>query len=406
MIKKLKIKFILNSMLLVGLVIVTIFSSLCFFIYAMEETKLTEALNDNINDVLMVLPSLPSKPNEPDTLVYDVSLVILVDHDGNVSGSTPTSLNTLTVKRIAQDTMRSDKARGRIRYLNLSYLKVNIEQGTLISVISREHLNARVRESSLQSAVAAFLSLLLFLYISKRLADMSIAPIEEAWKQQKQFLADASHDLKTPLTVILANNNIIVSHKEETVQSQMKWIESTSEEAGRMSDLVNNMLELAKGEEAKEELKFGEVDLAEVLENAILQFEVVAFERNITIDSSIQRNIIVKTHRPTFYKILEILFDNAIKYSNENGKISVSLYQSSKKVFFTIHNNGEYISQEDLPHIFERFYRTNKERKVGGHGLGLSLAKKKCDMIGAQIFVESNEQDGTTFIISMKTKRK
>ena len=251
----------------------------------------------------------------------------------------------------------------------------------------------------------ALISLLGFLYISKRHADIAVAPVEEAWEQQKQFIADASHDLKTPLTVILANNNILASHQSETIESQMKWIESTSEEASRMSDLINKMLELAKNDAAKEELRFGEVNISETVEHAILQFEVVAFERNIIIESGIQPNIIAKTHRTTFAKVLEILFDNAIKYSDDNSKITVGLIQNSKKIYFTINNKGEHIKPDELPHVFERFYRTNKERVVGGHGLGLSLAKRKCDMLGAKISVESNPEEGTTFTIVLKGKK-
>lgn len=406
MIKKLKRKFIINNMLLVGIVVITVFSALCLLIYAMEENKLTIALNDNINIVQGELPIFPNSPSQPNDLVYDTSFVVLVDNNGKIVANTENNISDSTIAKIVNLAQSSERERGNIIPLNLSFLKKNIKQGTLISVVSREHLNERVKESFIQSSIAIIVSLLLFLYISKRLADIAIAPVEEAWNQQKQFLADASHDLKTPLTVILANNNIIASHKQETVESQMKWIESTSEEAGRMSDLINKMLELAKGEAAKEELKLGEIDISETVENSILQFEVVAFEKGITIDSNIQTNIIVKTHRPTFSKILEILFDNAIKYSNENSVIKVNLYQSSKKVYFTINNKGEYIKPEELPHIFERFYRTNKEREVGGHGLGLSLAKKKCDMIGAKISAESNVIDGTTFTIVLKSKNK
>lgn len=392
-------------MLLVGMVILGVFSSLCLFIYAAEENKIGIDLNDNINSVQPNLPSIPSNLKEPDDLVYDVSFVMLISKEGKILASTHTDISKIELEKIANEITNSNNSRGIIRNKNLSYLKSQIKQGTLVSVLSREHLQARVRESIVQSAVAVFLSLLLFLYISKRLADIAIGPVENAWNQQKQFLADASHDLKTPLTVILANNNIIASHKNETVESQMKWIESTSEEAGRMSDLINKMLELAKGEAAREELKLGEVQLSETVENSILQFEVVAFEKGITIDSDIEPNIIVKTHRATFSKILEILFDNAIKYSDHNSEIKVNLYHSSKKVHFTINNKGEHISPEELPHIFERFYRTNKERNIHGHGLGLSLAKKKCDMIGAKISAESNETDGTTFTITLKAKK-
>jgi signal transduction histidine kinase len=406
MIKKLKLKFILNNMLLVGIVIATIFSSLCLFIYIMEENKLTVALTDNIKIAQANLPALPDNTREPDGIVYDVSFVMLLDKNGAILATTQTDLNESTIEAIAQKALNSEQARRSIPNMNLSFMKFEIEQGTLISVISREQLNTRVSESITQSVVATIFSLLLFLYISKRLADIAINPVAKAWDQQRQFLADASHDLKTPLTVILANNNIIASHKDESVESQMKWIESTNEEAGRMRDLINKMLELAKGEEAKEELKLGEIDLSETVENAILQFEVVAFEKNVEIESDIQPYIITKTHRPTFSKILEILFDNAIKYSNPNANIKVTLHQSSKKIHFTINNKGEYIKPDELPHVFERFYRTNKEREVGGHGLGLSIAKKKCDLIGAKISVKSNEIDGTTFTVILKAKNK
>lgn len=405
MIKKLKIKFILNSMLLVSIVIITIFSALGGFIYATEENKINIALTNNIKFAQSVLPHIPNKPSEHNDLVYDVSLVMLIDNNGKVLQSTNTDLSNSTIEKIIGKLLKKDSEKGIIREMNLSYSKTQLDSGILVSLISREHLNTRMQEYLIRSLVTIAVSLLLFLYISKRLANIAISPVEKAWDQQKQFLADASHDLKTPLTVILANNNIIASHKEQTVESQIQWIESTSEEAGRMSDLINKMLELAKGEAAKEELTFAETNLSETVENSMLQFEVVAFERKILIESNIQPNIILKTHRASYSKILEILFDNAIKYSNENETVYVSLSQSSKKVSFTINNKGEYIPADDLPHIFERFYRTSKEREVGGHGLGLSIAKKKCDMIGAKISVESSKENGTTFTVTLKAKK-
>ncbi len=406
MIKKLKLKFILNNMFLAGIVIAIIFTALCVLTIFSEEARITKALENNIEFSLGKFPAMPEMPQDNADRVYDVLFTVFIDRDGQIKTTPGNSLSKEDLSSAISDALESEIDRGNIPSLNLSFYKKDIHNGMLISFISREHLKERVRESVLHSALGAIASLLLFLYISKLLADMAIAPIEKAWEQQKQFLADASHDLKTPLTVILANNNIIASHPNESVESQMKWIESTSEEASRMTELVNKMLELAKGEETKEELRIGEVDLSELVENSILQFEVVAFEKNVTIESGIQPNMIARTHPSTFSKVLEILFDNAIKYSEENSKISIALYQSGKKIYFTINNKGKYISQEDLPHIFERFYRTNKERNIDGHGLGLSIAKKKCDMMGCKLTVESNEYDGTTFTITLKARKK
>ena len=382
MIKQLKKRLIINNMLILSVVFSILLLAFLGLIYITEEVKIASKLEDNISAVRedILHSSIPSIPSDDKT--YQVSFTVLVSNDGKTVLSTPTNLNQENISEAISNAINQAQERGIINDLNLSFLKINTKEGTLISFVSREHLQERLKENLLHTTITMLVSLVVFFFISKRFAKIAVTPVEKAWEQQKQFLADASHDLKTPLTVILANNNIVSAHKNDTVESQMKWIESTSEEANRMSDLINKMLELAKSEATKEELKFGEINLSEVVENSILQFEVVAFEKNIEIESGIQPDIIVKTHAPTFSKVLEILFDNAIKYSEENGKISIALYQSSKKVYFTINNKGEHIKSDELPHIFERFYRTNKERKAGGHGLGLSLAKKKCDMIG------------------------
>ena len=388
------------------LVFSLLFVAFSAFIYIREENKISNTLKDNLAEAKSIFANSSIESTNTEDKTYNVSFSVLVDKDGNIINVTSTHLNQKSIKDATSFAIDSESERGNYKNLKISFLRKSNDNGYIISFLSREHLTEQLKEKVLWGALTGFVFMLIFWAISIRFAKMALAPVEKAWEQQKQFLADASHDLKTPLTVILANNNIIASHQDQTVESQMKWIESTSEEAGRMSDLVNKMLELAKSEAAKDELKIGEIDLSEVVENSILQFEVVAFEKNISIESGIQPNMIVRTHSPTFSKVLEILFDNAIKYSEKNGVISLALYQSGKKIYFTINNKGEYIKPDELPHIFERFYRTNKERKIGGHGLGLSIAKRKCDMIGCKLSVESNEDDGTTFTISLKARRK
>ena len=405
MLKKLKIRLILHNMLILALVFAILFVGFSAYIYIIEESKITNALKENIDNFRS--GTMGNDAISEDKL-YNVSFTVSVDKSGNIINSSThqEGIEKEEIKSAIDYALDSDAERGNYKDLRVSFLRRSTKNGFIVSFLSREHLNTRIKESLTQGALAGFIFMLVFWAISIRLATKALAPAEKAWEQQKQFLADASHDLKTPLTVILANNNIISSHREQTVESQMKWIESTSEEAERMSELVNKMLELAKSEATKDELKIGEVDLSEVVENSILQFEVVAFEKSISIESGIQPNMIVRTHAPTFSKVLEILFDNAIKYSEENGTISIALYQSGKSIYFTINNRGECISPEDIPHVFERFYRTNKERKVGRHGLGLSIAKKKCDMLGCKLSVDSNEDDGTTFTIKLKARRK
>ena len=404
MLKKLKINLILHNMLTLGLVITLLFAAFSFFVYIREETKMTNVLKENIDLAINNMGGTSAIPSSDDK-IYDISFSVWVSPQGKILYSTQNEIDVNIINEIVDYALKSDTDRGNHFDSNVSFLRESIQDATIISFLSREHINENLKENILQGALTSLISMFVLSLITIRLVSIALAPVEKAWEQQKQFIADASHDLKTPLTVILANNNIISSHRDETIESQMKWIESTNEEAQRMSDLINKMLELAKSEASKEELKIGEVNLSEVVENSILQFEVLAFEKNILIESGIQPDIIARTHAPTFSKVLEILFDNAIKYSDPNGKISIALYQSSKKIYFTINNKGEYINPDEITHIFERFYRTNKERKVGGHGLGLSLAKKKCDMIGCKLSVDSNEEDGTTFTITLKARK-
>lgn len=404
MLKKLKIRLILNNMLVLAVVFSLLFASLFVFVYVREENKITNTLKENIDSAKKIFYE-DDQITDIEDKNFEVSFTVLVDLEGDIIKHTSTNLENKIVKDAVDYALKWEQDRGNYPNQKISFLCKSTYKGMIISFLSREHLEERIEETLYQGAFLGLICLLVFLGISIRLANISLAPVEKAWEQQKQFIADASHDLKTPLTVILANNNIISSHKDQTVESQMKWIESTNEEAKRMSDLINKMLELAKSEATKEELKIGEVNLSDVVENSILQFEVVAYEKNIMIESGIQPDIVVRTHAPTFSKVLEILFDNAIKYSDANGKISIALYKSSKKVYFTINNTGEYINPDELSRIFERFYRTNKERTVGGHGLGLSLAKKKCDMLGCKLSVESNEEDGTTFTITLKARK-
>ena len=406
MLKKLKIRLILNNMLILAFVFTLLFVAFSCFVYIREETKITNALKENMDIAKSIFSEGHEDMPSTEDKLYNISFSVAVDENGNIIHCTKTQLDEKSVKNAVDFALNSEPERGNFKELKISFLKKASGNGFIISFLSREHLQERLKENISLGALTGFIFLVVCWAISIRLAKMAVAPVEKAWEQQKQFLADASHDLKTPLTVILANNNIIASHKDQSVESQMKWIESTSEEAGRMSDLVNKMLELAKSEATKDELRIGEIDLSEVVENSILQFEVVAFEKNISFESGIQPDMIVRTHAPTFSKVLEILFDNAIKYSEANGLISIALYQSGKKIYFTINNKGEYIKPDELPHIFERFYRTNKERKIGGHGLGLSIAKKKCDMIGCKLSVESNEEDGTTFTVTFRARRK
>ena len=251
-------------------------------------------------------------------------------------------------------------------------------------------------------------ALLLFFALSFWLAHQALAPVERAWDQQNRFVADASHELKTPITVILANLDILRSHKDETVRSQSRWIMNTREEAERMRELIENLLFLAKNDANALKEQMTEISLSEAAEDRVLNFEAVAFEKGVELESDIPENLKVTGSESQIKQLLTILIDNAVKYAGPEGKAEVSLREIREKngrnaVRIRVANTGEPIPPEDLEHIFERFYRADKSRarKEGGYGLGLSIAESIVRVHGGQIVCESSKERGTVFTVTL-----
>ncbi len=402
MLKKLKHKFILINMLLVGVVILSIFTAVCILTYRSEKNEVERALEQVVSMKGGDIPHIGSTDNEfPLPYVYAFS--VLVDNSGTIikRHEIGTEMDEEMLTQAIAEVMNQNEKKGTIQKFELLYLKKEVPEGYVIAFASSTSIKVAMKNTILISVAACILSLLIFLGVSVCLAGYAMKPIEQAWRRQKQFVADASHDLKTPLTVILANTNILASHKDEIVDSQIKWIESTEEEAQHMRGLVDRMLELAKSESMTDKLTFSDISFSELLQRAVLQFEPVAFEKNVTLESEIASNILVKGNTEACIRLIHILIDNAVKYSPPGECVTVRLSCAKQVVKFSVHNGGNAIPAEDLPHIFERFYRADKARSVGGYGLGLSIAKNLAEMLGGEIRVQSDMR-GTTFTVFLK----
>ena len=242
-----------------------------------------------------------------------------------------------------------------------------------------------------------------FFVVSVLLSNWAVRPVERAWRQQQQFIADASHELKTPLTVIIANDSILASQPDATVASQMQWIESTETEARLMQGLVNDMLYLAQMEDGEREHVLSRLDFSDVVQNVALQFESVAFERGVLIESSIAPGMEVNGDQMRLMRMVATLVDNACKYTESNGSVRVTLEKRSQVCRLSVHNSGTPIAPDDLPHLFDRFYRADKARTSGkgGYGLGLSIAKSIAEDHGGTIRVASSAAEGTTFTVEL-----
>lgn len=245
-----------------------------------------------------------------------------------------------------------------------------------------------------------FIMLFVIYFISVYFANRAIKPISISWDKQKQFIADASHELKTPLAIISANYDALMTNEDDTIRSQKKWLGYIQNETTRMTKLVNELLYLAKNDEAEVKLQYSSFNLSQAVKNVILSMEAVAFEKGVKIIQHIEPDLTIKSDRDKINQVITILVDNAFKYTEQNSYIEISLKKVKKRILFSIKNSCKGLSKQDLPKLFDRFYRTDTARTYenGNHGLGLSIAKTIMERLGGEIYAESDESESITFI--------
>lgn len=234
-------------------------------------------------------------------------------------------------------------------------------------------------------------------------AKQAVKPIEQSYEKQQQFIQDASHELKTPLSSIRSNLDVLYANPYERVKEQEKWLGFISDEIQRMSRLVGDLLYLAKCEYGQNTLTKTPVDMSKLIDDVTTFVEAIAFEKNVRIIGEITPNIFIQGDEDKVLQVIKILFDNAIKYTDTGGWVKAHLMQNKHQIVFQIINTGAGISHEHIDHIFDRFYRADASRKHdGGYGLGLSIAKSILESMDATIDVESTPKEKTTFAVKFK----
>ncbi len=241
-------------------------------------------------------------------------------------------------------------------------------------------------------------------------SDKVLDPVKKGMENGKTLISNASHELKTPLTIISANLSVIQSEPESTVRENEKWFQAIEEQIKRSNDLIIDMLELSKLEDKGVSLD-EKVELSSVVESAILAVEALCFEKMITLEEQIEDNIFVYGSKSSLERLALILIDNAIKYTPYAGNITVKLQHPNKKnVVLSVRNTGEGIKKEDLPYVFERFYKGDRARtqetNAKSFGLGLAIAKSITELHNGKIECSSEEHKYTEFKVTFKVKGK
>ena len=405
MLRKLKLKIILLTVIPVMALISVILITMAVNAYTVSknEIELTLTLSLDERSEKPTKPAVPSKPGGMSDRI-GAYIKVEVDRQGNIINTygKDFGLSEESLLAAIKTAMSSDESTAIIYSEKVMFKKRMINQRMYISFADTSMMESFVQKTAITSLLLWILSCVLMILIGMILSGIIISPVKDAWERQKQFISDASHELKTPLTVIIANNNILLSHRDSTVDEQLQWIESSAEESLHMKKLIDNMLFLARADEGKEKIAFESVNISEIVEKAILHFEPIAFESGVDLDSDIEGEIFINSSEVLLSQLLLTLTDNAIKYSEKNGSVFVSLANQNNMIKFTVTNPG-YLTDEDIQHIFDRFYRSSASRSDNGYGLGLAIAKSITDSLGGNISVAS--QNGkVTFTVEFKQK--
>ena len=250
-------------------------------------------------------------------------------------------------------------------------------------------LNTLIRNS----VIVGVVGLVAFFGLSILLAKWMVRPVEKAWNQQRQFVSDASHELKTPLTVIMSNAELL-----QNEQQDKQLTDNILTMSHQMRHLVEGLLDLARADNGQVRKTFARFDLSAVIADSILPFEPVFFEKGLQLRTQIQDGIWINGSQPHIRQVFEILLDNAGKYT-ETGVIGISLQKRGRQCLLAVSNPGTPIPEEELEKIFERFYRTDKARsRDGSFGLGLAIADTIVKEHKGKIWAVSNPTGNCFFV--------
>ena len=340
------------------------------------------------------------RPIFMDTIVYAVTL----DENMNITDVVNHTTNSVTddeIKDIAENIIKNKTTNIKIGNLyieNYSY-SFNRDNTSLI-IIDNTQTKAMLLKT-LETSILIFIVLEgVIIFISIKLTSWIIKPVIETFNKQKQFIEDASHELKTPLSVIMACSEALENEPEEK-----KWLSNIKSESERMNKLISNLLDMAKSENQNNE-QFAIEDFSKLIEKSVLTFESLIYEKNINLEYDIEENINTKCDGDQIKQLVGILIDNAIKHSSIKGEIKVKLKKEKGNIVLTVTNKGEEIAKEDREKIFERFYRTDKSRNrnENRYGLGLAIAKNIVTNHNGEISADS-ENGYTTFKVIIKEQK-
>ena len=323
-----------------------------------------------------------------------------------VTGGTYSGLeDTDALTAILTDCLSQEADEGSLPGYALRYLRQDDGLYTQIAFVDISLETAALRQMMASYLRIGLLSLLLLAGASFLLSLRVTRPVERAWRQQRQFFSDASHELKTPLTVILSNAEMLET--SDLPERESRWRDNILSESRQMKTLVEEMLALSRTEDAQRKPTVADVDLSDLSEDCALAFEPVAFEAGKPLSWDVTPALTVSGDGEKLRRLLSILLDNAAKYGAPGEGIVLSLRAERSQAILSVANGsgGHPIPPEELPRLFERFYRADASRgEQSGFGLGLPIAQAIAKEHHGALRAESDEQ-ATRFTFTLPVKK-
>lgn len=335
-------------------------------------------LSGFFNDIMP--PSMPFPGGNPafsDSPMFQLSVfyTVAVSYNGSIleiKNDPPTVHSDEELKDMALSIINGNKTNGTKN--NLAFYKTDKNGYILVTFMDNTIINENALTLFRYTLIFGSLALVVFFFLSVFLAKKIVDPLEESYIKQRQFISDAGHELKTPVSVVSTNAELLSREIEDN-----PWLQNIQYENERMGILVGQLLQLARTENITPQTEH--INLSRLIAGEVLPFESIAFEKGLILNSNITDSISVKGNSTQLKQLISILLDNAIEHSTHPGEISISLSKEHSSAKLSVINNGDEIPSEHREKIFERFYRMDTARNSdsGHYGLGLAIAKAITD---------------------------
>lgn len=340
----------------------------------------------------------------PDTVLRGT--MIYISKNGELLKSFPENMSNyirpFNLSKDLKDGIVTYKYNGHsFRQIKINYNLYTIE---IIKIVDTEEM--LLNQLKFVLIISIILASITVYFISKFLTKKSLKPIEESWKNQELFVQDASHELRTPLTIIFSKIESIIKRPKNSVEEEMNNLVIVMKEVRRLSKLVSDLLKLTK-EDAIITINKSKTNIIDVIGDILIQYEDICQlqSKNLKFNYDLKDQSIY-TDKEKLKQILIILIDNAIKYTKEDDYIIVRLFEEGSNIKIEVEDSGIGIKEEELPLIFNRFYRASSHRESNkdGSGIGLSIAKILIGNLNGKIAVSSKYKKGSIFSIYIPKK--